>query len=466
MISQRALTNHIKTKHFDGSRNAKVFQCGHCSVGFTQVKNLLRHLRSQHHLNGHYRCSSCPTFFGCSTSLNDHENDHEMAISSRPRVAEESSVVEFTTRALNSRFQIHRVETGNASFIDPFNCLISLKDNILRFVNSLLNSTASVKIGFSISVGLVKPIVEESTEAYFNSNMVRLAVEMTEEEYMEHVDQLISQLNVFATGGSGWVVEKLMRFELKTAKCASAVGGSYIETPAILQKVSRSLLNIINKRDNLCFIYCVAAALFSFVGRPFRPKTHLKNVQKLKFNASEMPMPLSGIRSFELRNKCKIYVYQLDGNKLVNVYNSKNKKFKRRVDLLRLIEGKKRHYCLIRNFSNIIHHLSRSPKKQAKGPKSRFCRNCYQPVLKQNMEKHLKFCESNASLEIRMPDKERVIEFTNWQKTQLNPFIVYADLEAINVPSIGSIGCKLKTREVERQYPASYGAILVDAKGL
>ena len=55
--------------------------------------------------------------------------------------------------------------------------------------------------------------------------MVRLAVEMTEEEYMEHVDQLISQLNVFATGGSGWVVEKLMRFELKTAKCASAVGG-------------------------------------------------------------------------------------------------------------------------------------------------------------------------------------------------------------------------------------------------
>ena len=239
---------------------------------------------------------------------------------------------------------------------------------------------------------------------------------------MEHVDQLISRVNVFATGGSGWVVEKLMRFELKTAKC-----GSYIETPAILQKVSRSLLNIINKKDNLCFIYCVAAALFSFsfVGRPFRLKTHLKNVQKLKFNASEMPMPLSGIRSFELQNKCKIYVYQLDGNKLVNVYNSKNKKFKRRVDLLRLIEGKKkRHYCLIRNFSNIIHHLSRSPKKQAKGPKSRFCRNCYQPVLEQNMEKHLKFCESNAPLEIRMPDKERVIEFTNWQKTQWNPFIV------------------------------------------
>ena len=195
----------------------------------------MRHLRSQHRLNGHYRCASCPTFFGSPTSLNDHENDHEIT-TPRPRLAEESSVVEFTTRALSSRFKIHRVETGNASFIDPFNCLVSLKDNILGFVNSLLNTTARVKIGFSISVGLVKPIVEESTEAYFNSNMVRLAVEMTEEEYMEHVDQLISKLNVFATGGSGWVVEKLMRFELKTAKCSSAVDCSYIETPAILQK--------------------------------------------------------------------------------------------------------------------------------------------------------------------------------------------------------------------------------------
>ena len=206
-----------------------------------------------------------------TSTFNDHENDREMAISSRPRVAEESSVVEFTTRALNSRFQIHREETGNASFIDPFSCLVSLKDNILRFVDSLMNTTASVEIGFSISVVLVKPIVEESTEAYFNSNMMRLAVEITEEEYMEHVDQLISQLNVFATGGSSWVVKKLMCFEMKTAKCASAVGGSYIETPAIFQKVSRSLLNIINKKDNFCFIYCVYIYIYIYTSYILSP---------------------------------------------------------------------------------------------------------------------------------------------------------------------------------------------------
>ena len=458
----------MKTKHSSVSQSAKVFHCGHCFVGFTQTKNLLKHLRLKHNLNGHYRCSSCATFFGSETSLSAHQADHEdpcVAHQQTSRTSEGSSVLEFTTKALNSRFQIHRMKTEACSFIDPFNCLISLKDEILGFVNGLLAAQVSIKIGFSISVALVKPIADESTEAFFNSNMVRLAVEMTEEEFMEHVDQLMSQLNVFATGGSGWVVEKLKRFEIKTAKCSSVVGGSYIETPSLLKKASRSLLNIVNKKDNFCFLYCVAAALFAFVGRPFRPKTHLENVQKLKFNAREMPMPLSGIRSFELLNKCKIYVYQLEGNKLVNVYNSKNKNFKKRVDLLRLVEEKRSHYCLIKNFSNIIHHLSRSPKKQAKGPKSRFCRNCYQPVLKQNLTKHSTFCESNAPLEVRMPEKERVIQFINWQKTLRCPFVVYADLEAINVPATGLSHCKLKTREVERQYPASYGAVLVDARG-
>ena len=82
------------------------------------------------------------------------------------------------------------------------------------------------------------------------------------------------------------------------------------------------------------------------------------------------------------------------------------------------------------------------------------------------MGKYLSFCKRNAPLEVRMPDKERVIEFTNWQKTQLNPFKNYVNLEAINVLLLSPIGSKLKTREVEREFPASYVASPVNAKGL
>ena len=118
---------------------------------------------------------------------------------------------------------------------------------------------------------------------------------MTMDEFLVHVDQLMFQL-MFASGGSGWVVEKLPRLEIKTAQSAISPVGTYIETPPILRNLKRSLLNIVNKKDSFFFLYCIAAALFSFVGSPFRQRSHLKNIEKLNFDPKQMPMPLSGIR--------------------------------------------------------------------------------------------------------------------------------------------------------------------------
>ena len=68
----------------------------------------------------------------------------------------------------------------------------------------------------------MKPLLGETTEADFNSSMVRVSLEMTMDEFLGHVDQLMSQLNMFAAGGSGWVVEKLSRLEIKTAQIATS----------------------------------------------------------------------------------------------------------------------------------------------------------------------------------------------------------------------------------------------------
>ena len=63
-----------------------------------------------------------------------------------------------------------------------------------------------------------------------------------------------------------------------------------------------------------------------------------------------------------------------------------------------------------------------------------------------------------------MPDNNKKLTLENWQKTQLNFFVVYADLEAIDVASDGAGGNNIaNTIEIERQYPASFGAILVDS---
>ena len=62
-----------------------------------------------------------------------------------------------------------------------------------------------------------------------------------------------------------------------------------------------------------------------------------------------------------------------------------------------------------------------------------------------------------------MPDNTKKLTFENWQKTQLNPF-VYADLKAIDVAYDGAGENNISnTIEIERQYPASFGAILVNS---
>ena len=177
-----------------------------------------------------------------------------------------------------------------------------------------------------------------------------------------------------------------------------------------------------------------------------------------------MPMPLSGILSFEKRNRCSINVYQMENSKLVSVYHCKNRIGRHKIDLFRLMDNQKSHYCLIKSFSNLFHFLTRSRKKHDNGPKYRFFRNCFQPIIKKNFKKHVSFCESYAPLEIRMPLESPTIEFVNWEKTQKCPLVVYADLEAINVASAQFPQTKGRKRKIEKQFAASFGAVLVDSR--
>ena len=147
-----------------------------------------------------------------------------------------------------------------------------------------------------------------------------------------------------------------------------------------------------------------------------------------------------------------INVYQLEKGKLVANFYGKNENSKSRLTLLRLVSGSKTHYYLIKNFSNLLQGLTRSEKKRRNGSNSRFRSKSFQPKIKRYYMNHIQFCESNAPLEIRMPISSPTIEFFNWPKTQKNPFVVYADLEAIHVCSVDAQRIASNTKEIERQY--------------
>ena len=129
--------------------------------------------------------------------------------------------------------------------------------------------------------------------------------------------------------------------------------------------------------------------------------------------------------------------------------------------LFLLLDGQKSHYCLIKNFSNLMHQLHRSSRKRCKGPKSKFCDNCVQPIIRSYYRKHLEFCEDHKPLEITMPQFDTTLSFNSWQRTQLCLFVVYADLEAIDVPSDSG---SQQTRISSKQYQACFDAVLFDQR--
>ena len=106
-----------------------------------------------------------------------------------------------------------------------------------------------------------------------------------------------------------------------------------------------------------------------------------------------------------------------------------------------------------------MHHLTQCSSKKVGGPRIRFCGNCMQSILKHKFGNHVQFCEHHKPLEIKMPGNNKKLTFEKWQKQlnwQLNSFVVFADLRAIDVASDGAGENNIpNTIEIERRYPAS-----------
>ena len=276
LSSKRALNDHKRKKHnCQENVSAKIFKCGHCEVSFTKSCNLLRRLRSQRESGSSYRWFSCPTYFGELKSLTDHQEHYHNDISSSTANVDFSDLLDFTTEAVNSKFRIHRLKLDDSSVLEPFNYLTLVREKLFLLWKRYWEKRRNWSLGWaSLSdwkrLWKVKPLRLSS---------IRQCVELPERSLKTNIcNTLMTQLNVFATGGSGWVVETMKQLEIKTAACGNVTGCSHKETPPILKPLKRSILNVVNKRNKFCFLYCIEAAIFSFVGRPHSPKKKMQTL--------------------------------------------------------------------------------------------------------------------------------------------------------------------------------------------
>ena len=197
--TQCFLNDHLRIKHQHHIfKTVASFHCGESGAQFTKSKNLVRHLRSQHQSANPHRCLFCPQIFATENPLND-QTDHGMNVKKNfPWKTANPASIEVTTVANNNRSKTHCLKLPRDKFsFDPFSFLVLQQPNIMDFIDAELQKVPDMRVGVSISINLVKPVNNDTITAFFNSGIVKTAHSITDEEYLDHVDQVMSKLNVF-----------------------------------------------------------------------------------------------------------------------------------------------------------------------------------------------------------------------------------------------------------------------------
>ena len=108
-----------------------------------------------------------------------------------------------------------------------------------------------------------------------------------------------------------------------------------------------------------------------------------------------------------------------------------NKKdLQKTIDLFLFSNGKKMHYCLIKNFSRLVRSQITSDRR-----KIHICKECLSHFTKQDLfEKHLTYCRQNETVAVKMLIKNTFPNFKHHFKKLPIPFVVYADFECFTKP--------------------------------
>ena len=214
------------------------------------------------------------------------------------------------------------------------------------------------------------------------------------------------------------------------------------------------MVNVKNEYDNNCFIYSVLAYLFPADRNPNRVTNYTPYINWLNLTGITSPTPLNQIPLFEKNNNLTINVFSIYGSgnlrKNYTTYSLHHSKhiININIDLLFISDKKEttNHYVLIKHFEAYM--ISELGYKLRPGEQLLFCGKCLSHFLSSSaLSNHSRMCGTSIDKisKVVMPSKsfktkegkvinETKLKFSNYSKMLKVPFIISADIEAINIP--------------------------------
>ena len=198
------------------------------------------------------------------------------------------------------------------------------------------------------------------------------------------------------------------------------------------------LLNIRNRNDNNCFLYCYVAAWHFKFGPSLNdsvtwrlrtsPETYSRSnlLAHQPVGDTEMPMGFNQIPKFERLSNVQVNYRK---KTLIPVLNSKNRDSRFVIDLLLLTDGQRHHYVLIKDLKVFVNNIrGLSPRSGTV-----LCRNCFHFCSTDEIyQRHIHSCLEHGAATIKVPPPEkRKVCFQNYQAKWFVPSVIFFDFESL-----------------------------------
>ena len=339
------------------------------------------------------------------------------------------------------------------------------RKEIQNILKRKLKQFKSIKWYLTLQVHFIKTNslgLEDNALPYFkNKCTITLHKSQIKKQIQKAYAIILQKFADWLREGSGWVLEKVIQLDVSIAKYKAFKGSTYFKLPPILAR-KKAVINVKNK-DNLCFLWCVLAHLYKVRSHRERVAHYKKYLDTLNIEGLDFPLPIHQISKFEKQNSISINVYQYSKEDIYPLYvsNKYNDDFKK-IDMLLIAKGDKKHYCLIQSLSRLLR------KKGGYSNKMYYCRHCLHAfTTNKRLQNHIELCENKIAQKVVVPTLEKKwFKFTNVYKQDKLKFVIYCDFESLLVPIQDcehDPNVKSFTRNTHKHVPCAYSYIVVSS---
>ncbi|XP_071055153.1 uncharacterized protein [Onthophagus taurus] len=432
------------------SSSSKFKECGICAKMFPSISTLRAHLCAEH------------------VSPVDGEND-----------------VEMIATCFKNRIAVYRVK-GATRDDDIPSYLKKCGNVVFRLIMDSIGKFNSIKVQIELLAFFIKSDPDENgddnlegvlvSEKNFNSKF-KVITPTTELDavYNDMTRDILNQSEEFQERGSGWAFLAISNLLLNINKYEPLSGSSYIRLPEQIAK-KHACINIKNYDDDACLAWCLTAALYptDFTQDRISSYPHYSTV--LNLNGIMFPVHLKDLVKIELMNNLSINVYELVvdnyGGCTVEgpIYFTKRRR-DIHINLLYLFKNGIGHFVLIKNLSRLI-----SSRLSNHEHANYICDGCLLrfPSVNKLQVHQLNDCNHKMTI---IPSKDvkptpnffgqltpqNILEFNNYKFTQMCPFVIYADFEALLLPiqHCEPNSTQSFTEKIEMHLPYSFAYYIV-----